>query len=862
MQPPEFLNKVYENRLPELDDKFLLQKEEVPSIIEIDVTHPKNSEERYLFSKLNYVPLENVCQIMQISKENLVEKEAYFRGEIKKIEEGDNGKTYGQAVSEYFNWTGNVFTRKEIKDQLRIFLLSEYFLKKTIGDPIFTQDKNFFDILIFYAGICKDEKLIYDYLSENNFFTSFPKFYTKYAMNFERKHRFLDAHECFAIGYINAGVNINGINKEYDEFFNRMVFRIERESTSSAKFNAKLLNDKIHNSIFLLKNKTQNIPLSEVKKLSLPEKCQKLLELTIDFEITKEGKLIISNLNQIVEQPVVLFDKHKIKHIINPPCLLEVGKQLCFIYELIVDFLRESDEEFKHNQEQMTKEIKEIKNKLPFSFLSEYRGKIIQEIDNNNDNNNINLIGDDINMTSNSDTNDSEINNSIINSVEKTFNAINNNNNNATNNINNNTIVNHSSQLRNSSNNSNPAPLQNSPAKINDLNNTRQLSTIKEASEPSTVKIVPKKFNTKHTFQVISAETLKDAVNQLKMEEVTPLNLERNEGGKTGGSGSLKEIREPELNLIDKNTKKVIPSINYFLLEAKLLEKNYYERYEKRKQELKNNIKTGRISALEELNNILDSSNNSSYNKVKSSLKLKLSGEGKGGNNSNNCSNKVEKSNDGHKTVSFSEKKYVVELSPKIDDITEEEHKKIEEELFKGKKLDNFNGKKVDFVIYSNFKKVDLMKRNSVREKKEENCEGEDRGNAGGLKQDNKQIPENDLLDENGIIDDYLLKKNNENCISVNAENKLLNDIRKEDKEENTIKPKKKKKGMNKLNIELEKFLMNFNKGQNKAEKEKIIGNLGLKDEREPKNKSKDTKKNKSKKTGNKYFDKLNELFG
>ena len=387
-----------------------------------NIMNPENEIAfKYLSQFLNYKPLNLIYSKEKI--ESLINNENKFHQIIKNPSNYNLNKL--SAWKMYISFIKDLIP-KEYHDNLRIFLVLEYFTQAMYQEKEFYLEHDYISYWIFYADFCRDDLDILKVLLKKNICTNNAELYIALSYIYEKYHAFTYANDCFLQGFNAQCKSDDYLKKNYEEFEIRMENRINRE-INSTNIKCEDIDKYVHNEIYKFNNDKNNLLYNENKN-DLREKGIKVI--TMNFKIYN-NKLEILDDNINYQNEVIQYGNFPIY--IDETCRKNIsrkGTQLVELYKLIVDFLNNNDVEFKVNSEKFKNEIIEYRKKKPYSWLSLKRPYGNQNFDLSNsnlsffeNNNEKNTSNQDINQVSKNNNCENQFNINNINNNLNDFNA-------------------------------------------------------------------------------------------------------------------------------------------------------------------------------------------------------------------------------------------------------------------------------------------------------------------------------------------------------------------------------------------------------------------------------------------------------
>ena len=343
-----------------------------------NIMNPENeSSFKYLTQFLNYKPLNLIYSKEKI--ESLINNENKFHQIIKNPSNYNLNKL--SAWKMYISFIKDLVP-KEYHDNLRIFLVLEYFTQTMYQEKEFYLEHDYISYWIFYADFCRDDLEILKILLKKNICINNAELYIALSYIYEKYHAFTYANDCFLQAFNAQCKNDDYLKNNYEQFEIRMENRINRE-INSTNIKCDDIDKYVHNEIYKFNNNQNNLLYNENKN-DLSEKGIKVIKM--NFKIYN-NKLEILDDNINYQNEVMQYGNFPIY--IDEACRKNIsrkGTQLVELYKLIVDFLNNNDLEFKANSDKFKNEVIENRKKKPYSWLSLKRPYGNQNFDLSNSN--------------------------------------------------------------------------------------------------------------------------------------------------------------------------------------------------------------------------------------------------------------------------------------------------------------------------------------------------------------------------------------------------------------------------------------------------------------------------------------------
>ena len=343
-----------------------------------NIMNPENeSSFKYLTQFLNYKPLNLIYSKEKI--ESLINNENKYHQIIKNPSNYNLNKL--SAWKMYISFIKDLVP-KEYHDNLRIFLVLEYFTQTMYQEKEFYLEHDYISYWIFYADFCRDDLEILKILLKKNICINNAELYIALSYIYEKYHAFTYANDCFLQAFNAQCKNDDYLKNNYEQFEIRMENRINRE-INSTNIKCDDIDKYVHNEIYKFNNNQNNLLYNENKN-DLSEKGIKVIKM--NFKIYNNKLEILDN-NINYQNEVIQYGNFPIY--IDEACRKNIsrkGTQLVELYKLIVDFLNNNDLEFKANSDKFKNEVIENRKKKPYSWLSLKRPYGNQNFDLSNSN--------------------------------------------------------------------------------------------------------------------------------------------------------------------------------------------------------------------------------------------------------------------------------------------------------------------------------------------------------------------------------------------------------------------------------------------------------------------------------------------
>ena len=297
---------------------------------------------KYLSQFLNYKPLNLIYSKEKI--ESLINNENKFHQIIKNPSNYNINKL--SAWKMYISFIKDLVP-KEYHDNLRIFLVLEYFTQTMYQEKEFYLEHDYISYWIFYADFCRDDLEILKILLKKNICINNAELYIALSYIYEKYHAFTYANDCFLQAFDIQCKNDDYLKKNYEQFEMRMENRINRE-INSTNIKCDDIDKYVHNEIYKFNNNQNNLLYNENKNDS-SEKGINIIKM--NFKIyNNKFEILDDNINY--QNEVMQYGNFPIY--IDEACRKNIsrkGTQLVELYKLIVDFLNNNDLEFKANSD-------------------------------------------------------------------------------------------------------------------------------------------------------------------------------------------------------------------------------------------------------------------------------------------------------------------------------------------------------------------------------------------------------------------------------------------------------------------------------------------------------------------------------
>ena len=218
------------------------------------------------------------------------------------------------------------------------------------------------------------------YLGKNKILIKNELFFCEKGFYYERIHKYKEANQTYIEGFIKLLDNNDKkggklLNDQYLNFENRMLNRISRDLENLDE-DWDSIDSYIHKKI--RESKLNNVNIKNGKKYFLMNDDNENLEdklfknINYNFNLSK-GRLILNDNNNEDSKGTEVVDFYgNVKFIKNPPDINKVTN-ITFIYEILKISLSLIYSEWKIEYDNFDKEVKQNKEKLPYSWLSNLR---------------------------------------------------------------------------------------------------------------------------------------------------------------------------------------------------------------------------------------------------------------------------------------------------------------------------------------------------------------------------------------------------------------------------------------------------------------------------------------------------------
>lgn len=333
----------------------------------------------YLSSFLQYTPAEKLYTKDNIK--DLITKEKLYHDSI--INAPQYKMTQLKAWSNYIKWICNIIP-EIYNEQMRAFLVLENYTKSMINENIYYNNKDYISFWVYYIDMCRDDIDILKYMMKNDICTHNYFLYESIAIIYEKFHDFENANQAYLKGFETKVDNIGGLQNKYKQFEIRMENRINRE-ISGTSLNYDTIDKYIHNEL----EKSSNPTYNNYNKRNLTS--NNINYVTLKFQITRnkikfyndekdqqQGKSTISSKETINYGEIPVFVDEPFRN-----NLTTKGTQLVIIYKLLVKYLLEKDLSFQKANEIFLQKLNAEYEKKPYSWLSQNRLFILNDLTNN-----------------------------------------------------------------------------------------------------------------------------------------------------------------------------------------------------------------------------------------------------------------------------------------------------------------------------------------------------------------------------------------------------------------------------------------------------------------------------------------------
>ena len=540
-----------------------------------NIMNPENeSSFKYLTQFLNYKPLNLIYSKEKI--ESLINNENKYHQIIKNPSNYNLNKL--SAWKMYISFIKDLVP-KEYHDNLRIFLVLEYFTQTMYQEKEFYLEHDYISYWIFYADFCRDDLEILKILLKKNICINNAELYIALSYIYEKYHAFTYANDCFLQAFNAQCKNDDYLKNNYEQFEIRMENRINRE-INSTNIKCDDIDKYVHNEIYKFNNNQNNLLYNENKN-DLSEKGIKVIKM--NFKIYN-NKLEILDDNINYQNEVMQYGNFPIY--IDEACRKNIsrkGTQLVELYKLIVDFLNNNDLEFKANSDKFKNEVIENRKKKPYSWLSLKRPYGNQNFDLSNSN-----------LSFLENINENNANNQNINQVNRNNNSGNkfkiNNNLNDFNPNSINQIVNN--ELNDEINKNNINNINN----LNDCNNNYSNNTLSNLKSKQLDELIRSEYNlvNEHKKKIEELkQMINDELNYIKGKEEKLKLIEKELNNKKINNNNILDI---PINLESNKNNNYNSSITNYLINFLSNDKITIEEITNKNKEIEFYYKSNKIS--------------------------------------------------------------------------------------------------------------------------------------------------------------------------------------------------------------------------------------------------------------------------
>ena len=283
-----------------------------------------------------------------------------------------------ESVFDYMKFLNFYFYK--FGEKVRSFIFLEYFLSKLEIDKYIVNTDEYCNLYNLYFNLCRDPENIFDYLEKNKILIKNELFFCEKGFYYERIHKYKEANQAYIEGFVkllddNDKKGGKLLNEQYLKFENRMLNRISRDLENLDE-DWDSIDSYIHKKI--RESKLNNINIKNGKKYFLVNDDNENLEdklfknINYNFNLSK-GRLILNDNNIEDNKGTEVVDFYgNVKYIKNPPDINKVTN-ITFIYEILKISLSLIYSEWKIEYDNFDKEVKQNKEKLPYSWISNLR---------------------------------------------------------------------------------------------------------------------------------------------------------------------------------------------------------------------------------------------------------------------------------------------------------------------------------------------------------------------------------------------------------------------------------------------------------------------------------------------------------
>lgn len=333
----------------------------------------------YLSSYLQYTPAEKLYTKDNIK--DLITKEKLYHDAI--INSPQYKMTQLKAWSNYIKWICNIIP-EIYNEQMRTFLVLENYTKTMVDEKIYYNNKEYISFWVYYIDMCRDDIDILKYMMKNNICTHNYFLYESIAIIYEKYHDFENANQAYLKGFEVKVDNIEGLQNKYKQFEIRMENRINRE-ISGTSLNYDTIDKYLHNEL----EKSNTPTYNNYNKRNLTS--NNMNYVTLKFQITRNKIKIFNDEKDQQQGKSTINSKETVNYgeipvFVDEPFrnnLVTKGTQLVIIYKLLVKYLLDKDLSFQKANEIFLQKLNAEYEKKPYSWLSQNRLFILNDLSNN-----------------------------------------------------------------------------------------------------------------------------------------------------------------------------------------------------------------------------------------------------------------------------------------------------------------------------------------------------------------------------------------------------------------------------------------------------------------------------------------------
>ena len=232
--------------------------------------------------------------------------------------------------------------------------------------------------------MCRDDIDILKYMMKNNICTHNYFLYESIAIIYEKYHDFENANQAYLKGFEVKVDNIEGLQNKYKQFEIRMENRINRE-ISGTSLNYDTIDKYLHNEL----EKSNTPTYNNYNKRNLTS--NNMNYVTLKFQITRNKIKIFNDEKDQQQGKSTINSKETVNYgeipvFVDEPFrnnLVTKGTQLVIIYKLLVKYLLDKDLSFQKANEIFLQKLNAEYEKKPYSWLSQNRLFILNDLSNN-----------------------------------------------------------------------------------------------------------------------------------------------------------------------------------------------------------------------------------------------------------------------------------------------------------------------------------------------------------------------------------------------------------------------------------------------------------------------------------------------